>query len=73
MEELFHYLDLKALKLIQEKAEAELNDSLLNGSSWQQVKAKRRVVTDVAIEIHKRVSSTYFPSPDPSGKNIRNS
>lgn len=72
MEELFHYLDIKALKLIQEKAEAELNDSLLNGSSWQQVKAKRRVVTDVAIEIHKRVSTTYISSPDPSGKNIRN-
>jgi hypothetical protein len=47
-------LNLQELSELYEKANEELRQSLINGQSWKEVKAKRDVVTDIAKELHRK-------------------
>ena len=47
-------LNLQELSELYEKANEELRQSLINGLSWKEVKAKRDVVTDIAKELHRK-------------------
>ena len=51
-------LNLQELSELYEKANEELRQSLINGQSWKEVKAKRDVVTDIAKELHRK-KETY--------------
>ena len=47
-------LNLQELSELYEKANEELRQSLINGLSWKEVKAKRDIVTDIAKELHRK-------------------
>jgi hypothetical protein len=47
----------KQLKEFYTKANEELKKALLNGLSWQEVKAKRDIVIEIAKELHKKEES----------------
>lgn len=47
-------LDLEQLTDLYNKANDELKQYLLNGSSWKEVKAKRDVVTEIAKELYRK-------------------
>lgn len=51
-------LNLQELSELYEKANEELRQSLINGQSWKEVKAKRDVVTDIAKELYRK-KETY--------------
>ena len=50
-------LNLQELSELYEKANEELRQSLINGLSWKEVKAKRDVVTEIAKELHRKKES----------------
>lgn len=47
-------LETEELKMLYSKTENELQTALLNGASWEEVKAKRDLVTNISIILHKR-------------------
>ena len=47
-------LNLQELSELYEKANEELRQSLINGFSWKEVKAKRDIVTEIAKELHRK-------------------
>ena len=51
-------LGVEELRNLFSKTERELQTALLNGASWEEVKSKRNLVTEIAIELHKK----KFPS-----------
>ena len=55
-------LSLDQLKDMRRKADTELTAALLNGTPWEEVQAKREVVTELSKMIHKRHSSTNTPA-----------
>lgn len=55
-------LDVDALKNAYEKESAKLKASLLNGSSWEEMKEQRQKVTELAIALHKKINSTANPA-----------
>jgi len=50
-------LNLQELSELYEKANEELRQSLINGLSWKEVKAKRDIVTEIAKELHRKRES----------------
>ena len=46
--------DINTLKLMYEKESAALKAALISGTSWEELRDKRQVVTDLAIAIHQK-------------------
>lgn len=65
-------LDVDALKDAYEKEAAKLKASLLNGSSWEEMKDQRQKVTELAIALHKKINASGNPaeSVDRSEKRV---
>lgn len=66
-------LELEALRALFEKETARLQNALLNGCSWEEVREQRQKVTDLSIILHKKISSSINPaeSTDRSEKRIQ--
>ena len=47
-------LPLEQLERMYQDADAKLRQALLNGASWEEAKAQRDVVTEIAVQLHKR-------------------
>ena len=62
MEANWNELDAEALKDIYEKESAKLKASLINGSSWEEMKDQRQKVTELAIALHKKINSSGNPA-----------
>ena len=54
--------ELEALKQLYEAEAEKLTLSLLNGASWEEVKDQRKLVTDLAIAIHKMKHANSNPA-----------
>ena len=52
-------LDLNTLKALYEAEAAALQDSLLNGTSWEEARDQRQAVTELAIAIHNKRFNTH--------------
>jgi hypothetical protein len=57
----FEKLSLIELEALHKRAERELHQSLINGDSWQDVRSKRQVVTQIAIHLHRKRNPVHFP------------
>jgi len=55
-------LDADDLKAAYEKESAKLKASLLNGSSWEEMKDQRKKVTELAIALHKKINTSGNPA-----------
>lgn len=62
MEANWNELGAEALKDVYEKESAKLKASLLNGSSWEEMKDQRQKVTELAIALHKKINSSGNPA-----------
>lgn len=64
--------DVEELRSTYEKEAAKLKASLLNGSSWEELKEQRIRVTELAIALHKKINISSNPaeSADRSEKRI---
>ena len=58
--------DLPILKLMYEKEAEQLQKSLLNGASWDEVREQRKKVTDLAIALHKKRFAASNPAESSS-------
>jgi hypothetical protein len=48
-------LSLEELINLYQKANLELEKSLLEGKQWEAIKVKKQMVTELSIVIHKRI------------------
>lgn len=55
-------LDTDALRDAYEKESAKLKASLLNGTSWEEMKDQRKKVTELAIALHKKINTSGNPA-----------
>lgn len=55
-------LNLDELREVYEKESALLKTSLLNGSSWDELKEQRQKVTELAIALHKKINTSANPA-----------
>ena len=64
--------DVDELRNSYETEAAKLKASLLNGSSWEDLKEQRLKVTELAIALHKKINTSSNPaeSADRSEKRI---
>ena len=74
MEKNLRGLDLLTLKALHEKEADELNNALLRGADWEDVREMRQRVTDLAIAMHEKrqLGVTDHPASHPTRTN-RNS
>jgi hypothetical protein len=70
MEQDFLVLSLAQLQGLHNKADTELKQSLLNGTSWEEVRDKRMIVTRLAREIWRK-REILFHSSTPSDFQLR--
>ena len=65
-------MDVEALRDAYERESAKLKISLLNGSSWEEMKDQRKKVTELAIVLHKKINNSHNPaeSTDRSEKRV---
>lgn len=65
-------LDVDELRNVYEKESSKLKASLINGTSWEELKDQRQKVTELAIALHKKINSTGNPaeSADRSEKRV---
>jgi hypothetical protein len=65
-------LDVDELRNVYEKESSKLKTSLINGTSWEELKDQRQKVTELAIALHKKINSTANPaeSADRSEKRV---
>jgi hypothetical protein len=65
-------MDVDELRDVYEKESSKLKISLINGTSWEELKDQRTKVTELAIALHKKINSTSNPaeSIDRSEKRI---
>lgn len=65
-------LGVDELRDTYEKESAKLKASLLNGTSWEELKEQRLKVTELAIALHKKINTSSNPaeSTDRSEKRI---
>lgn len=65
-------LGVDELRDTYEKESAKLKTSLLNGTSWEELKEQRLKVTELAIALHKKINTSSNPaeSTDRSEKRI---
>ena len=54
--------ELEALKQLYEAEAEKLTLSLLNGATWEEVKDQRKLVTDLAIAVHKMKHASSNPA-----------
>ena len=54
---------LEELNKMHERADHELQAALLNGADWMEVQDKRRLVTELSIQLHKSKHSNGAGSP----------
>ena len=62
-----HELDM--LRERYEKERSALTAALLNGVSWESLKDQRRIVTELAIELHKKMTAYGNPAETQTRKN----
>ncbi|HEV7621854.1 MAG TPA: hypothetical protein VGO09_08980 [Flavisolibacter sp.] len=60
----FRYLPLDFVKLLYKKANAALKKSLLRGDEMHDIKSKEQMVTELAIEIHRKEHPEFYFSPE---------
>lgn len=65
-------LDIDSLREAYETEAAKLKASLLNGTSWDDLRDQRKKVTDLAIALHKKINTSGNPaeSADRSEKRV---
>ena len=56
-------LDLETLKKLYTVENNKLQEALINGSKWEDMKEQRTNVTELAIMIHKRMYPNFFDNP----------
>lgn len=60
---------LEVLKSMYAREERKLSEALIDGAGWDAVQEQRRIVTDIAAAIHKRLyPNTAF---DPASFRLR--
>ena len=62
--------ELEALKKLYEAEAEKLTVSLLNGATWEEVKDQRKLVTDLAIAVHKKKHSSSNPAETSMRKDL---
>lgn len=62
MDKYLSSLDLETLKSLYENEAAQLKTALINGALWEDVQAQRIKVTELAIAIHKKRTSSNNPA-----------
>ena len=62
--------ELEALKKLYETEAEKLTVSLLNGATWEEVKDQRKLVTDLAIAVHKKKHSNSNPAETSMRKDL---
>lgn len=62
--------ELEALKKLYEAEAEKLTVSLLNGATWEEVKDQRKLVTDLAIAVHKKKHSNSNPAETSMRKDL---
>ena len=55
-------IDLNMLKTMYESEVTHLRESLLGGSSWEDLRDQRRTVTELAIALHQKRSQGNNPA-----------
>ena len=55
-------LNLDELREVYERESTRLKTSLLNGSSWDELKEQRLKVTELAIALHKKINTSANPA-----------
>ena len=64
-------LDLNTLKTMYEREAGELNERLLKGVSWDQLRDQRKTVTDLCIAMQVIRTGTLPPSDHPAERPTR--
>jgi hypothetical protein len=59
----FNYVRLDDLADLFLKADKDLKNALLSGADWQDIRDKRRIVTELSIELHKKRSPEDYTTP----------
>ncbi len=67
----FKCLDLNSLKKMHELKLEELNHSLIQGVSWDQLREQRTTVTEISIALQEKRNGQHVSLPHPAEKNIR--
>ncbi|MDB5251292.1 MAG: hypothetical protein JWP27_461 [Flaviaesturariibacter sp.] len=62
MEDNLNSLELDTLKRMHQSAAFRMQAALLSGSSWEDVREHREMVTELAIAIHRK-EPAYFLNP----------
>ena len=62
--------ELEALKKLYEAEAEKLTVSLLKGATWEEVKDQRKLVTDLAIAVHKKKHSNSNPAETSMRKDL---
>ena len=57
MEFNFSHLELEELQEMHQKEVAELNNRLINGALWNEVRGQKEKVTKIAIALHKKLEA----------------
>jgi hypothetical protein len=63
MEKDLRGLDLETLKKLYTVENSKLQEALINGSKWEDMKEQRTTVTELSIMIHKRMYPNFFDNP----------
>jgi hypothetical protein len=59
----FNYITTEELVNLYNKADYELKKALLSGDDWERIKDKRHIVTELAIELHRKIKPQDFGTP----------
>lgn len=57
MEFNFSNLELEELQILHQREVAELNNRLINGALWNEVRGQKEKVTKIAIAIHNKIEA----------------
>jgi len=64
-------LDVNMLKSLYERETDELNASLLNGISWNELKDQRKKVTDIAMALQALRNRDDYMKENPAERSAR--
>ena len=64
-------LDVNMLKSLYERETDDLNEALLNGVSWNDLKDQRKKVTDIAMALQAIRTREDFMKENPAERSIR--
>jgi hypothetical protein len=73
MEMEWNEFDVDSLKAMYDQEAAALKSALLKGTSWNDLKEQRQIVTELSIALHKKIHSSSNPaeSIDRSEKRVQ--